>query len=128
MRSDDTDMTVEAKKETGAGWSVDKTLEHLGGDETLMMEVLDIFLAEAPKHLAALRVAVTQGAAGTVETAAHTLKGELGYLGIPEISRMAAQLEDMGRTHNLAGAPALLSQFEANVTPLFAAVRQAVSR
>jgi HPt (histidine-containing phosphotransfer) domain-containing protein len=121
-------MTVDARQGTGACWSVAKTLEHLGGDETLLMEVLDIFLAEAPKHLAALRAAVTQGAAGTVETAAHTLKGELGYLGIPDISRMAAQLEDMGRTQNLAGAPALLSQFEANVTSLFAAVRQAVSR
>ena len=39
---------------------------------------------------------------------------------------MAAQLEDMGRTRDLAGAPGLLAQFEANVTPLFATVRQAV--
>lgn len=108
-------------------WSVATTLENLGGDETLLKEVLDIFLAEAPKHLAELQAAVAEGAAGTVETAAHTLKGELGYLGIPEVSRMAAQLEDMGRTQNLAGAPPVLAQFEQNITPLFAAVRQAVS-
>jgi HPt (histidine-containing phosphotransfer) domain-containing protein len=111
-----------------ARWSVTTTLEHLGGDEALMMEVLDIFLAEAPRHLAALRAAVMQGVATTVETAAHTLKGELGYLGIPEISRMAAQLEDMGRTQNLSGASGLLAQFEAKVIPLFAKVREAVSR
>jgi HPt (histidine-containing phosphotransfer) domain-containing protein len=121
-------MNDDAREGNGGVWNVARTLEHLGGDETLLMEVLDIFLAEAPKHLDALRVAVTQGLAGTVETAAHTLKGELGYLGIPEISRMAAQLEDMGRSRNLAGAPPLLAQFEACVTPLFATVREAVSR
>ena len=121
-------MNVDAKEGAGACWSVAKTLEQLGCDETLLMEVLDIFLAEAPKHLAVLRAAVTQGVPGTVETAAHSLKGELGYLGIPEISRMAAQLEDMGRTQNLTGALPLLAQFETTVTPLFAAVRRAVSR
>jgi HPt (histidine-containing phosphotransfer) domain-containing protein len=121
-------MSVDAGEGNAACWSVTTTLEHLGGDETLLMEVLNIFLVEAPKHLAALRVAVTQGLAGAVETAAHTLKGELGYLGIPEISRMAALLEDMGRTHDLADAPGVLAQFEANLTPLFATVRQVVSK
>ncbi len=120
-------MSVDAKQRNAECWSVTTTLEHLGGDETLLTEVLNIFLVEAPKHLAALRLAVTQGLAGTVETAAHTLKGELGYLGIPEISRMAAQLEDMGRTRDLAGAPGLLAQFEADVTALFAIVQQAIS-
>jgi HPt (histidine-containing phosphotransfer) domain-containing protein len=121
-------MSVDAGEGNAACWTVTRTLENLGGDEALMMEVLNIFLAEAPKHLAALRVAVTQGLAVTVETAAHTLKGELGYLGIPEISRMVAQLEDMGRTRDLAGAPGLLEQFEANLTPLFATVRQVVTK
>jgi HPt (histidine-containing phosphotransfer) domain-containing protein len=120
--------TKEAMEQSGGHWSVDTTLEHLGGDETLLKEVLDIFLAEAPKHMAALRVAVMQGIAATVETTAHTLKGELGYMGIPEISRMAAQLEDMGRSENLAGALPLLAQFEASLTPLIATVRQSVAR
>jgi len=75
-------------------WNMSKTLEQLGGDEMLLQEVMDIFLEEAPKHLAALRLAVTQGVAETVETAAHTLKGELGYLGIPEISQRASQIEE----------------------------------
>ena len=37
------------------------TLEQLGGDETLLQEVIDIFLEEAPKHLEALRLAVDKG-------------------------------------------------------------------
>ena len=66
-------------------WNMAKTLEQLGGDEMLLQEVMDIFLEEAPKHMAALHLAVAQGIAETVETTAHSLKGELGYLGLPEI-------------------------------------------
>ena len=57
---------------------------------------MDIFLAEAPIHLAALRLAVERGQAETVEKTAHTLKGEVGYLGVPGISQRASQIEEMG--------------------------------
>ena len=106
-------------------WNLSTTLEQLGGDETLLQEVIDIFLEEAPKHLAALRLAVTQGMAKTVETAAHTLKGELGYLGVPEISQRASQIEEMGRSNDLSGAADLLPQFELDIRGLFTAIRSA---
>jgi HPt (histidine-containing phosphotransfer) domain-containing protein len=114
--------------EMEGSWSISNILEKLGGDEMLLQEVLDIFLVEAPKHLAALRCAVAEKRAETVETAAHTLKGELGYLDIPEISRRAAEIEDMGRCHNLKGAANLLAQFEVEVTGLLDAIRRAVPR
>jgi HPt (histidine-containing phosphotransfer) domain-containing protein len=106
-------------------WNISKTLEQLGGDLTLFQEVMDIFLAEAPIHLAALRVAVERGQAETVEQTAHTLKGELGYLGIPEISQTASQIEEMGRCNNISCAASLLDQFEADINGLFHAIRSA---
>jgi HPt (histidine-containing phosphotransfer) domain-containing protein len=106
-------------------WNMSKTLEQLDGDEALLQEVMDIFLDEAPKHLAALRLAVAQGLAKTVETTAHTLKGELGYLGIPEISSQACEIEEMGRSNDVRGAASLLSQFEADISGLFTAIRSA---
>jgi HPt (histidine-containing phosphotransfer) domain-containing protein len=108
-------------------WNISKTLEQLGGDEALLQEVLDIFLNEAPKHLAALRLAVAQGIAKTVETSAHTLKKELGYMGLPEISQTAAEIESMGHSNNVPGAASLLSQFEADLIGLFTAIRGAKS-
>jgi HPt (histidine-containing phosphotransfer) domain-containing protein len=65
--------------------------------------VVDIFLEEAPKHLSALRLAVAQGIEETVEMTAHTLKGELGYMGLPEISQKAGELEEMGVATILGG-------------------------
>jgi two-component system sensor histidine kinase/response regulator len=113
------------KQVSEVSWNMSKTLEQLGGDMTLFQEVMDIFLAEAPKHLAALRLAVENGQAETIETTAHTLKGELGYLGIPEISQRASQIEEMGRSKNVSGAANLLEQFEADINGLFTAVRSA---
>jgi signal transduction histidine kinase/DNA-binding response OmpR family regulator len=106
-------------------WNFSTTLEQLGGDETLLQEVIEIFLEEAPKHLAVLHLAVTQGTAKTVETAAHTLKGELGYLCVPEISQRAGQIEEMGRSSDIRGAAGLLPQFEVDVRSLFTAIRNA---
>ena len=113
------------KREREMHWNMAKTLEQLGGDETLLQEVLDIFLEEAPKHLAALRLAVAQGIAETVETTAHTLRGELGYMGLPEISQKASELEEMGRSNDLRGAASFLSQFEADISGLFNSIRSA---
>jgi HPt (histidine-containing phosphotransfer) domain-containing protein len=106
-------------------WNISKTLEQLGGDVMLFQEVMDIFLAEAPKHLAALHLAVEQGQPETVEQTAHTLKGELGYLGVPGISQTAGQIEEMGRSNNVSGAANLLAQFEADINGLFTAIRSA---
>jgi HPt (histidine-containing phosphotransfer) domain-containing protein len=106
-------------------WSISKTLEQLGGDLALFQEVMDIFLAEAPTHLAALRLAVERGQAEAIETTAHTLKGELGYLGLPGISQTASQMEEMGGSKNVSGAANLLAQFEADMNGLLTAVRAA---
>jgi HPt (histidine-containing phosphotransfer) domain-containing protein len=113
------------KQLSGVPWNMAKTLEQLGGDLTLFQEVMDIFLAEAPMHLAALRLAVERGQAETVEKTAHTLKGELGYLGMPGISQTASQIEEMGRCNNVSGAASLLAQFEADMNGLLTAIRSA---
>jgi HPt (histidine-containing phosphotransfer) domain-containing protein len=84
---------------------------------------MEIFLREAPLHLDALGVAVTQGNAAQIETVAHTMKGELGYLGVPEISRKARDLEAMGHAKNLSGAFSLFPLFQAEVCALFRSVR-----
>jgi len=115
-------------EESAVHWNFAKTLEQLGGDEKLLQEVLDIFLEEAPKHLAALRLAVAQGIAETVETTAHSLKGELGYMGLPGISQRAGELEEMGRSNNVRGAASLLSKFEADISGLLSSMRSAKAR
>ena len=119
------DVVIRMKQLSEVPWNISETLEQLGGDLALFQEVMDIFLAEAPIHLAALRLAVERGQAETVEKTAHTLKGEVGYLGVPGISLRASQIEEMGRSNNVSGAANLLAQFEADMNGLLTAIRNA---
>jgi signal transduction histidine kinase/DNA-binding response OmpR family regulator len=104
-------------------WNMGETLERLGGDETLFHEVIEIFLDDVPKHMASLGRAITAGDAEAVEGAAHTLKGELGYLGISEVSQKARELEDLGRNSDLRLAPSLYATFASELSELLTSMR-----
>ena len=107
----------------GIAWDRAATLERLGGDTKLLQEVMAIFLEEAPRHMAALGEALTQSNAQVIEEIAHTLKGELGYLGMSGISQEAAELEKLGRTSDLRSATQIYERLEAQVSALLTSVR-----
>jgi HPt (histidine-containing phosphotransfer) domain-containing protein len=103
-------------------WNPVQMLERLGGDEKLLHEVVEIFLEEAPKHLAGLRRAIADRDAGPAERLAHSLQGELGYLGIAELSQAARDLEEKGRTADFQSASKLFPPFESAMARLFASM------
>jgi two-component system, sensor histidine kinase and response regulator len=107
-------------------WDMGKTLEALGGDEKLLHEVVEIFLEEVPKHMAGLRQAITQGNAEAAEMAAHTLKGELGYLGISEVSRKARELEEVAHKSDLQSAASIYTGFEAEISEVLISMRRRI--
>jgi HPt (histidine-containing phosphotransfer) domain-containing protein len=109
-------------------WDKARTLERLGGDEGLLQEVIEIFLTDAPKHIATLREAIRQSDAVSLEHAAHTLKGEVGYMGIATISSQARDLEEAGRGADFARAKILYASLEPKLTQLLATVRRAVEK
>jgi CheY-like chemotaxis protein/HPt (histidine-containing phosphotransfer) domain-containing protein len=104
-------------------WNMGETLERLGGDEKLFHEVIEIFLDDVPKHMAGLRRAIAAGDAEAVEGAAHTLKGELGYLGISEVSQKARELEEFGRNSDLRFAADLYATLASELSELLTSMR-----
>ena len=72
-------------------------LARLDGDEALLAEVIELFIAEAPGLLAAVAEAVLLGDGKRIERAAHTLKSCVGQLGAERAHRLAQQLEQAGR-------------------------------
>ncbi len=108
--------------------NTDVLLERLGGDEKLLYEVIDIFLDEAPKSLEKLRSALMRGDAEATERLAHSIKGELGYLGIDEVSRQARELEENGRNGEIERARQVFVSFEQNVTLIIAMLHKTKSR
>jgi signal transduction histidine kinase/DNA-binding response OmpR family regulator len=107
-------------------WDVGATLERLGGDAELLHEVMCIFLEEVPRHMASLRQAIAESDAGAIEGLAHSLKGELGYLGIAGISQKAQEMEGFGQKSHFRLAAELYGIFEPAVSEILVTVRRLI--
>lgn len=88
------------------------------GDPELLLDLIEMFLADGPGKVAALMQGLADGDFETMERAAHTLKGSSGNLGARLLQQTCEQLQqstrnrDLGRTRQLAP---LLSQQLADV-------------
>jgi HPt (histidine-containing phosphotransfer) domain-containing protein len=67
-----------------------------------MQELCQIFLKESPRLMEKLRQGMASGDAEAVQRAAHSLKGEVGYLAAAGATQAARHLEDMGRERDLS--------------------------
>jgi HPt (histidine-containing phosphotransfer) domain-containing protein len=88
--------------EEAPDWST--ALAKLGGDETLLRELTELFLIEGPARLADAGRAINRGDASGLQLAAHTLKGALLAIGAKRAFELAWELERMGGEENLVGA------------------------
>jgi two-component system sensor histidine kinase/response regulator len=110
------------RSNTIASWNRSAALEMLGGDENLLNEMIEIFLADSPKLLGRLEQALLQRDQSELELAAHSLKGELMYLGVQETTETAEKLEAAGRTGKMHGAEELLKELRSRLAVLWTAV------
>ncbi len=98
----------------GKSWNIAQ-VRGIIGDEALLREVLQIFAEETPKQLAELEAAIAARDAGTIQRVAHTLKGELGFLGMTDAVAQARDLERMGRDKSLDSAAEVFQSFKATL-------------
>jgi two-component system, sensor histidine kinase and response regulator len=82
------------------------------GEPDILNELIELFLTDVPPQLAALREAVEAGDAHSVERIAHTLKGSCGNMGAVRMEAICAELEEIGRSEDLATAPVRISKLE----------------
>jgi signal transduction histidine kinase/CheY-like chemotaxis protein/HPt (histidine-containing phosphotransfer) domain-containing protein len=83
-------------------WS--KALEVVQDDRQLLKEIIEAFLAECPRMLADMHVAIDQNDQSLLQRSAHTLKGSMRYFGATAVFDQAYELECMGREGRLDGA------------------------
>ena len=98
-------------------------LERVEGDHALLSEIVQIFLDETPKKLEILRAAISQKDSKAIERMAHSLKGELGYLGVSAVSQKARDLEEMSRINDLMRAPESFVALETELSALMDSMR-----
>ena len=75
----------------------------VGGNETLLREVVSVFLTDTPKQVAALDAAVLSRDAAAIASSAHALKGSAGLFSKAGAYDAARVLEQAARQGDLTG-------------------------
>ncbi len=96
-------VPTEASSSVPAEASVcaEELFERIDGDLTLLSELVALLRESYPGQLRSAREAVMQGDAVALQRAGHSLKGALGNLAAPIGSRLAFELESMGKSGEL---------------------------
>jgi HPt (histidine-containing phosphotransfer) domain-containing protein len=76
----------------------------LEGNEELLVELVRLFLDDAPNQIREIHSALADGDALRLENAAHALKGSAASLGADPLAAAALKLEFRGRKGQLSGA------------------------
>ena len=63
------------------------------GDPDLIVELIDLYLDDAPQWVAAIRAAVAQADVMALKHATHTLKGSSGSMGIRQVAEICGLIE-----------------------------------
>ncbi len=89
-------------------------LKELGGSEgeAFLREIVEIFLADAPGQIAAMRQALERKEGDALANAAHSLKGSSSNFGALRIQEDCRRLESMGRQGALEGAGTVIERIE----------------
>jgi HPt (histidine-containing phosphotransfer) domain-containing protein len=104
-------------------WTPDSLTDRLGGDEHLVRELIDIFLAEYPALLRAVHASAARGDGADLRRTAHALRGSITNFIDDGPTATALALERAGEYSRLEDAARLLGQLEREVEALVAAMR-----
>jgi HPt (histidine-containing phosphotransfer) domain-containing protein len=79
-------------------------LRELGGEDEpgLLIEIVALFLADAPQRLGEIDRALATGDLRSLERAAHTLKSSSQNVGALGLARMCREMEELARKQELA--------------------------
>ena len=74
------------------------------GEPDIVAEVGGLFIEHAPRKIAAIKKAASEGDSKALELAAHSLKSSSSYIGALKLSAFSKELEFMGRSGTLEGS------------------------
>ena len=102
---------------------MENLLELMDGDTGMVIEVIDLFLEDAPNQIEAIIAGVANHDPSVVARAAHSLKGSSANVGARGLWGVCANLEVRGRSGSLAGVESLCASLRRE----FDAVRAALA-
>jgi CheY-like chemotaxis protein/HPt (histidine-containing phosphotransfer) domain-containing protein len=91
---------------------VDELRELSDGDDSLLIELLDVFFKESPARIAGLRAALASHDIRSVRMVAHTLKGSSRNIGATQLAEYCQELEYAAKESNITNGDALVASIE----------------
>jgi len=98
-----------------------RNLEGYGADE--MAELVELFVATAPKSLTEMKCALEKSNAAELATVAHTLKGSCSNWGASPLRDLCARIEQAGRKGEMEGMADLVANAEKELQRFIDALR-----
>ena len=88
-------------------------LESVGGDREFLQELVETFFSDSPEQFSALKTALNTGDAEVFRRAAHSMKSNSASFGAMSLSDLFKQLEEIGKSGEIANGSDLLADAEA---------------
>jgi HPt (histidine-containing phosphotransfer) domain-containing protein len=101
-------------EEAGGGPVLDRPalLKRVGGDRTLLRQVIELFLSGSARQVATMREALAAGDTTRLCRAAHTLKGSAAGLGALGVMEAARRIEAAGLGGDLELVAGMLTSLD----------------
>jgi len=87
-------------------------LERIGGDESFLQELLNLYTQDFSEKFEELKEAIKQQNFEAIQKLGHTLKGSSANLSLTYLQEACFQMEKSGREKNIAMARQTLSLLE----------------
>lgn len=81
--------------------AIKQLLQTFDNNETVVKELIDVFMEQNPIDMEKLELAIEQKNLTAVQNIAHRLKSGFALLGFPDLSSLAAQIEQMPSSPNV---------------------------
>jgi HPt (histidine-containing phosphotransfer) domain-containing protein len=104
---------------------LETTLDRMCGDHDLLLEILDMFLAEFTAERANLQAQVEKGDFANLATKAHYFKGVAQNLGLLKFSPQVKRLEESAKQNDLVNCQQAVEEL-ADIARQILALRQCV--
>jgi HPt (histidine-containing phosphotransfer) domain-containing protein len=98
-------------------------LERMEGDATILGEAVDMFLAEAPRHLSDIHGAVARRDLKALALAAHSLKGMASLFDATFVVAETKRMELLAKDGDIGGARRALQDLEHELARLVVALQ-----
>jgi hypothetical protein len=106
------------KPAAAAAVGIDDLLGRIGGDKKLLNKMIQTFLRDTPKRIAALQKALQRKDADEIASLAHALKGSVGIFLAQHARDRAEELEELGRKSELGGATGVYAVLKEEIAKL----------